>query len=57
MMTIHSGRALSRIERRTGYQWRGIVTLGEISLILAIDQQTKWLKSHTSAFAVIGELR
>jgi hypothetical protein len=57
MMTIHSGRALSRIERRTGYQWRGIVTLSAISLISAIEQQAKWLKFHASTFAVIGQFR
>jgi hypothetical protein len=35
----------------------GVVTLSEISLISAIEQQAKSLKSHTSAFAVIGEFR
>jgi hypothetical protein len=33
----------------------GVVTLSETSLILAIEQQAKWLKSHASAFAVIGQ--
>jgi hypothetical protein len=36
---------------------RGVVTLSESSLILAIEQQAKSLKSHASAFAVIGESR
>jgi hypothetical protein len=36
---------------------RGVVTLGENSLISAIEQQAKSLKSHASAFAVIGEFR
>jgi hypothetical protein len=37
----------------------GVVTssASEISLILAIKQQAKWLKSLASAFAVIGEFR
>jgi hypothetical protein len=35
----------------------GVVTLGEIRLILTIEQQAKSLKSHASAFAVIGEFR
>jgi hypothetical protein len=35
----------------------GVVTLSEISQIWAIEQQAKWLKSHTSAFAVVGNLR
>lgn len=35
----------------------GVVTLSAISLILAIDQQAKWLKSRASVFAVIGKFR
>jgi hypothetical protein len=35
----------------------GVVTLSESSLISAIERQAKWFKSHTSAFAVIGEFR
>ena len=35
----------------------GVVTLSAISLILAIDQQAKSLKSRTSVFAVIGKFR
>jgi hypothetical protein len=34
-----------------------VVTLGENSQIVAIEQQAKWFKSHTSAFAVIDEFR
>jgi hypothetical protein len=32
----------------------GVVTLSAISLISAIVQQAKWLKSHAEMFAVIG---
>jgi hypothetical protein len=35
----------------------GAVTLSAIILISAIDKQAKWLKSHTSAFAAVGEFR
>jgi hypothetical protein len=35
----------------------GVVTLSAISLISAIEQQVKPLKSHASAFAAIGEFR
>jgi multidrug resistance efflux pump len=35
----------------------GVVTLSAISLISAIDQQAKSLKSLASAFAVVGNLR
>ena len=35
----------------------GVVTLSEISLILAIDQQAKSLKSHASALGLVGEFR
>jgi hypothetical protein len=35
----------------------GVVTLSETSPISAIEQQAKWLKSHASAFTVIGEFR
>jgi hypothetical protein len=35
----------------------GVVTLSATTLISAIKQQAKSLKSHTSAFAVIGESR
>jgi hypothetical protein len=35
----------------------GVVTLSAISPISAIEQQAKWLKSHASAFAVIGQFR
>jgi hypothetical protein len=34
-----------------------VVTLSAISLISAIEQQAKSLKSHASACAVIGEFR
>jgi site-specific recombinase XerC len=34
----------------------GVVTLSAISLISAIDQQAKSLKSLASAFAVVGNL-
>jgi hypothetical protein len=35
----------------------GVVTLRAISLILAIDQQAKWVKSRASVFAVFGKFR
>jgi hypothetical protein len=35
----------------------GVVTLSAISQIQAIEQQAKWLKSHASAFAAVGEFR
>jgi hypothetical protein len=35
----------------------GVVTLSAISLISAIEQQAKSLKSHASAFAAIGQFR
>jgi 2-keto-4-pentenoate hydratase len=35
----------------------GVVTSSEISQIWSTDQQAKSLKSHTSAFAVIGKSR
>jgi hypothetical protein len=35
----------------------GDVTLSAISLISAIEQQAKSLKSYASAFAVVGEFR
>jgi hypothetical protein len=37
------------------YICEGVVTLGEISLILAIEQKAKPLKSNDSAFALIGQ--
>jgi hypothetical protein len=37
--------------------YMGVVTLSETSLIFAIEQQAKSLKSHASAFAVVGEFR
>jgi hypothetical protein len=36
---------------------RSVVTLRAISLISAIEQQTKSLKSHASALTFIGEFR
>jgi hypothetical protein len=35
----------------------GVVTSSAINLISAIEQQAKSLRSHASAFAVIGEFR
>jgi hypothetical protein len=48
----HANRQLSAVSCQ-----RGVVTLGENSLISAIEQQAKSLKSLASAFAVIGEFR
>jgi hypothetical protein len=35
----------------------GVVTLSAISLISAVEQQAKSLKSHDSVFAVVGQFR
>jgi hypothetical protein len=35
----------------------GVVTLSAISRISAIEQQARSLKSHASAFAVVGKFR
>jgi hypothetical protein len=45
-------------DTRTGHnRLHGVVTLSAISLIVAIEQQAMSLKSHASAFAVVGNLR
>jgi hypothetical protein len=54
----HTGYGLSKMVANVAPSFAsGVVTLSETSLILAIDRQTKSLKSLASAFAVVGNFR
>jgi hypothetical protein len=52
-MSGSTGRSATKCSMPSGSE--GVVTLSAISLISVIEQQAKSLKSHASAFAVIGK--